>query len=87
MDVEILLDTKEASPEQLDQIRHRFQEWYREGAEVRHNKMSFGSCTALDNTRLRYLVDIGYADLIQAFRNLHARLHRLGVKVFIHFLP
>ena len=84
MDVEIWLDCTEVTPENLPLVDQRFAEWYREGAEIRHNKVSFNSLTELDQPR-RYLVDIGYADLISSFRNLHARLRRLGVKVFIHF--
>ena len=83
MDVEILLDTSEARAEDLERIEQRFLQWYREGAEIRHNKKSFGSLTPLGPNR--YLVDLGYVDVITAFRDLHARLHRLGVKVFIHF--
>lgn len=86
MDVEIWLDTSEADPKNYETIQKRFKEWYEEGAEVRHGKMSFGALTVLDKPD-RYLVDLGYSDLIVAFKNLHARLHRLGVKVFIHFLP
>lgn len=87
MDVEIWLDVGEASPENQEQIKKRFMEWYSEGSEVRHNKKSFNSLNIVDAANHRYAVDLGYADLITAFKNLHARLHRLGVKVFIHFLP
>jgi len=83
MDVEILLDTSEARPEDQERIEQRFLQWYQEGAEVRHNKKSFGSLTQIKPNH--YLVDLGYVDVIEAFRDLHARLHRLGVKVFIHF--
>lgn len=86
MDVEILLDTTEAAAENLAQIDRRFQEWYAEGAEVRPNKNSFGNLTKLEGER-RFLVDLGYVDVLKAFRDLHARLHRLGCKVFIHFIP
>ena len=86
MDVEILLDIKDADPANYKLIDDRFKQWYSEGAEVRHNKMCFGNLTRLEGEH-RYLVDLGYADLITSFKNLHARLHRLGVKVFIHFLP
>ena len=86
MDVEILLDTKEAAVENLEQIDKRFKEWYAEGAEIRPNKKSFGSLIKMEGER-RYLVDLGYADVLHAFRDLHSRLHRLGCKVFIHFIP
>lgn len=85
MDLEIWLDCAEVSPENAAIVDKKFQEWYAEGSEVRHNKISFGSLTALDQPH-RFLVDLGYAEPIAAFRNLHARLHRLGVKVFIHFI-
>ena len=86
MDVEILLDTSEAAAENLEQIEKRFKEWYAEGAEVRPNKKSFGSLTKLEGEH-RYLIDLGYADVLHAFRDLHSRLRRLGCKVFIHFIP
>jgi hypothetical protein len=86
MDVEILLDTAEATAENLEQIDRRFREWYAEGAEIRPNKKSFGKLTELEGER-RYLMDLGYVDVLQAFRDLHSRLHRLGCKVFIHFIP
>lgn len=86
MDVEILLDTTEAAVENLEQIDRRFQEWYAEGAEIRPNKKSFGKLTRLQGER-RYLMDLGYVDVLQAFRDLHSRLHRLGCKVFLHFIP
>jgi len=84
MDVEIWLDCSDVAPENSALVERRFQEWYREGAEIRHNKVSFNSLTKLPQPH-RYQVDIGYADLITSFRLLHARLRRLGVKVFIHF--
>lgn len=84
MDVEIWLDCAEVPPENTTLVDTKFMEWYREGSEVRHNKISFSSLTPLD-TPNRYIVDMGYADVITSFRNLHARIHRLGVKVFIHF--
>ena len=86
MDVEILLDTSEAAPENLEKIERRFMEWYMQGAEVRPNKKSFGQLSKLVGEH-RYLVDLGYADVLQAFRDLHSRLRRLGCKVFIHFIP
>lgn len=85
MDIEIWLDCQEVAPDKIAQVTRVFNEWYREGAEVRYNKMSFNSLTVLAGEH-RYLVDLGDADAITAFRNLHARIHRLGVKVFIHFI-
>jgi len=84
MDMEILLDMEEVPDENRAMVEKRFKEWYAEGSEIRHNKMSYKSLAVLEESK-RYLVDIGYADLITSFRDLHARLHRLGVKVFIHF--
>ncbi len=85
MDVEIWLDCSGVKPENQANIDNKFLQWYNEGSEVRHNKISFSSLTKLDEPN-RYLVDVGYADVISSFRNLHARIHRLGVKVFIHFI-
>ena len=85
MDIEILLDTKEVTPDKLPLVSKVFQDWYREGSEIRYNKTSFNNLIVLEGEH-RYLVDLGDADAITAFRNLHARIHRLGVKVFIHFL-
>jgi len=83
MDVEILLDCSEVTDADRPEVDRRFQRWYEMGAEVRHNKLSFSSISKIGDNR--YLVDIGYADLISSFRNLHAMLRYLGVKVFIHF--
>ncbi|MFW8600113.1 hypothetical protein ACOHYD_01325 [Desulfobacterota bacterium M19] len=85
MDVEIFLDCSEAAPENMLRIEQGFQRWFNEGAEIRPNKISFNSLTPLEGQQ-RYLVNLGYADPIAAFRNLHARLRNLGVKVFLHFI-
>ena len=85
MDVEIFLDCGEAPPENMSQIEQSFKRWYEDGAEIRPNKMSFSSLTALEKPH-RYLIDLGYADPVSSFRNLHARLRNLGVKVFLHFI-
>jgi len=85
MDVEIFLDCEEAPAANLPVIEQSFKRWYEDGAEIRPNKMSFSSLTALDKPH-RYLIDLGYADPISSFRNLHARLRNLGVKVFLHFI-
>ncbi len=84
MDIEIFLDCAEADPQNQALALQKFKEWYAEGAEIRCNKLPFGSLTALPETN-RYLVDLGYADVIASLRNLHARINRLGVKVFFHF--
>jgi hypothetical protein len=84
MDIEILLDCAEVEPGQHSEVYKQFHKWYDLGSEIRHNKLSFQSLSVLDDPH-RFLVDIGYADMITSFRNLHARLRRLGVKVFIHF--
>lgn len=84
MDVEIFLDFAETGPENQALAMQKFKEWYAEGAEIRCNKMPFGPMSALPEAN-RYLVDLGHADVIASLRNLHARIHRLGVKVFFHF--
>ncbi len=63
----------------------KFYAWYKDGSEVRHNKMSFGTLTELDSEN-RFLINFGYAEAIPAIRNLHARVRNLGVKVFVHFI-
>jgi len=85
MDVEIFLDCEEVPPENLPKIEPRFKRWFEEGAEVRPNKLSFSSLTCLNRPN-HFLIDLGYADPITSFRNLHARLRNLGVKVFCHFI-
>ena len=84
MDIEIFLDCTEVDPQNQALALQKFQEWYEEGAEVKCNKLPFRSLTplALPN---RYLLDLGYADVITSLRTLHARIRRLGVKVFFHF--
>ncbi len=84
MDVEIFLDCAEVPPQYQHLALQKFHEWYADGAEVRFNKLPFSSLALLPEPN-RFLVDLGYADLITALRNLHARVHRLGVKVFFHF--
>jgi len=84
MDIEIFLDCTEVDPQNQALALQKFHEWYAEGAEVKCNKLPFRSLTplALPN---RYLLDLGYADVITSLRTLHARIRRLGVKVFFHF--
>ncbi len=85
MDLEIWLDCEDVSPENVAVVDKKFKEWYAEGSEVRPNTKYFGAMITHERPN-RYTIDLGYADPIATFRNLHARLHRLGVKVFIHFL-
>ncbi len=84
MDIEILLDCDEVAPADQALVMQKFSEWYADGAEVRCNKLPFSSLRPLDAPN-RFLVDLGYADVITSLRNLHARIHRLGAKVFFHF--
>lgn len=85
MEIEILLDMEEAGPENMPVIEKRFQQWYAEGAEVRYDKLCFGQITPLEPPH-HYRVDLGQVDCITAIQDLHARLYRFGVKVFVHFL-
>lgn len=85
MEIEILLDMGETNVEDHPIVEKRFQEWYAEGAEVRYDKYCFGSLTPVDPP-VRYRVDLGHVDALASIRDLHARLHRFGVKVFVHFL-
>ncbi len=85
MDIELFLDCSEASPANLPKITKSLKRWYDDGAEIRPNKVSFVSMVTLEQPN-HYLVDLGYADPITSFRNLHARLRMLGVKVFCHFM-
>ena len=84
MDIEIFLDCTEVDPQQHALAIQKFQEWYAEGAEIKCNKLPFRTLTplALPN---RFLLDPGDADVIISLRTLHARIRRLGVKVFFHF--
>ncbi|MDA8165550.1 MAG: hypothetical protein M0017_11030 [Desulfobacteraceae bacterium] len=84
MEVEIWLDLSEANPEDHEVIHKRFLSWYAEGAEVRYGKSPYGQLTDLGDPS-RFRVDLGQADPLTAIRDLHARLHRHGVKVFVHF--
>lgn len=84
MDIEIFLDFTAASPQNQTLALQKFKEWYAEGAEIRCNKLPFSSLIDLPEPN-HYLVDLGYADVIASLRNLHARIHRLGAKVFFHF--
>ena len=85
MEIEILLDMDEVNAEDQPNIEKRIREWYAEGAEVRYDKFCFGSMSPVDPPT-RFRVDLGQVDALTAIRDLHARLHRFGVKVFVHFM-
>jgi hypothetical protein len=85
MEIEIWLDMGEADPQERESIRKRFYNWYDEGAEVRYDKPCFGNLMVIEDP-YRFRVDLGQADALTAIRDLHARLHRCGTKVFVHFL-
>lgn len=85
MEIEILLDVEEALPENMPAIEQRIQQWYAEGAEVRYDKLCFGSLTPLKSP-YNFRVDLRQVDCITAIQDLHVRLYRFGVKVFVHFL-
>ena len=84
MDIEIFLDCAEVEPEKQHLVMQKFTEWYAEGAEIRCNKFPFSSMRPLPDPN-RFLINLGYADVISSLRNLHARIHRLGAKAFFHF--
>jgi hypothetical protein len=85
MEAEIWLDVEGADPGDLAEIERRFQEWYRSGAEARYSKPCFAFLTVLPKP-FRYQVDFGQADFSRAIQELHGRLYRFGVKIFVHFL-
>jgi len=86
MEIEIYLDVEQASPEDLSVIKKRVLEWYAEGAEIRYEKKCFGQMLELDKP-FSYRVDLGNIDPIEAIRDLHARVYRLGAKAHIYFVP
>jgi len=86
MEIEIWLDLTRAAPEDHRQIEIRLRKWYAEGAEIRYDKACFGAMTDLEEPH-HYRVELGNADPLIAIRELHARLYRLGAKVFVHFVP
>ena len=86
MEIEIYLDLEGASPEEYPKIKQRLQEWYGEGAEIRYDKKCFGQITELEKP-FSYRVDLGQVDPIDAIRDLHARVYRLGAKAYIYFVP
>ncbi|MDX1776147.1 MAG: hypothetical protein R3297_06170 [Desulfobulbales bacterium] len=86
MEIEIHLDLEQAAPEDHAEIKRRLQEWYGEGAEIRYDKNCFGRMLELEKP-FSYRVDLGNVDAIEAIRDLHGRVHRLGAKAFIYFVP
>jgi hypothetical protein len=86
MEIEIYLDLKEAAPEDHAKIKQRLAEWYAEGAEIRYDKNCFGQMIELE-TPFSYRVNLGNVDAIEAIRDLHARVYRLGAKAYIYFVP
>jgi len=85
MEIEIRMDVSEVNKDDYPQIEKRFKAWYEEGAEVRYDKACYGSLTPLEQP-FSFRVDLGRVDTIAAIRDLHGRLYRFGVKVFVHFL-
>ena len=86
MEIEIHLDLEQAAPEDYPKIRQRVAEWYAEGAEILYDKKCFGQMTELEKP-FSYRVNLGNVDAIEAIRNLHARIYRLGAKAYIYFVP
>ena len=85
MEIEILLDVDEADPKDLPEIEKRFNDWYNAGSEARYDKPCFDYLAVLDKP-YRYQVNLGQADFTRAIQQLHGKLYRYGVKVFIHFM-
>jgi hypothetical protein len=86
MEIEIHLDLEEASPENYPKIKQRLAEWYAEGAEIRYDKNCFGQMVELEKP-YSYRVNLADVDPIEAIRDLHARVYRLGAKAYIYFVP
>lgn len=86
MEIEIHLDVEQATPENLEKIKQRVAEWYAEGAEIRYDKNCFGQMQTLEKP-FSYRVNLGNVDAIEAIRDLHARVYRLGAKAYIYFVP
>lgn len=86
MEIEIHLDLEQAAPENYALIRKRLSEWHAEGAEIRYDKKCFGRIMELEKPN-SYRVDLGNVDVIEAIRDLHARVYRLGAKAYIFFVP
>ena len=86
MEIEIHLDLEQAAPENYAKIKQRVEEWHKEGAEIRYDKKCFGQMIELDKS-FSYRVNLGNVDAIEAIRDLHARVYRLGAKAYIYFVP
>ncbi len=87
MEIEIYLQAAEPlSREEMELVDARLRQWHAEGAEIRYDKLCFGTISLAEPGR-RYRVDIGRVEPIRAIRELHARLYRYGVRVFVHFVP
>ena len=86
MEIEIYLDVEQAAPSDLPVIKKKVLEWYAEGAEIRYEKNCFGQMFELEKP-FSYRVDLGNVDAIEAIRDLHARVYRLGAKAHIYFVP
>ena len=86
MEIEIHLDIEEAAAEDYPKIKKRLAEWHAEGAEIRYDKNCFGQIIELEKP-FSYRVDLGNVDPIDAIRDLHARVYRLGAKAYIYFVP
>jgi hypothetical protein len=86
MEIEISLDVTNAASEDHPKIKKRMAEWYTEGSEVRYDKKCFGQMIELEKP-FSYRVNLGNVDPIEAIRDLHARIYRLGAKVYIYFVP
>jgi hypothetical protein len=86
MEIEIYLDLEQAAPEAHAKIKQRVAEWYAEGAEIRYDKKCFGQMIELEKP-FSYRVNLGNVDAIEAIRDLHARIYRLGAKAYIYFVP
>jgi hypothetical protein len=86
MEIEIYLDVEEAAPEDYAKIRQKVSDWHAEGAEIRYDKNCFGQMHELEKP-FSYRVNLGNVDPIEAIRDLHARVYRLGAKAYIYFVP
>ncbi|HKJ14194.1 MAG: hypothetical protein WBG28_12120 [Desulfobulbales bacterium] len=86
MEIEIHLDLEEAAPEDYPKIKQRLADWYAEGAEIRYDKECFGHMLELEKP-FSYRVNLGNVNPIEAIRDLHARVYRLGAKAYIYFVP
>lgn len=85
MNAEILLDVEDVKPEDLPEVEKRFRQWYDEGSETRYGRARYEHLTVLDKP-YRFQVDFGDSDPTRALQQLHSKLFRYGVKVFVHFL-